>query len=152
MSGTTTPISIEEFVRNERAWMLGSKPRSSAASLTRCRVASVILGWFVRARLAVDVDTFAAAATSASVARRAAHLGPAVVSEGIVACSGYHDGNARVGVQHDGRRVDVVVLAEALPVANGAYGEHLGNLVAGQPAGEIEVVHVHVPEDAAARG
>src|SRR5439155_24127054 len=49
-------------------------------------------------------------------------------------------------------RVDVVVVAEALPVANGAYGEHLGNLVAGQPAGEIEVVHVHVPEDAATRG
>ena len=44
MSGTTTPTSIDDCVRSERAEMLGVKPSSRATSRTRWRVLAGILG------------------------------------------------------------------------------------------------------------
>src|SRR5579863_8425309 len=70
MSGTTTPMSIDDWVRSERAEMLGVKPSSVATSRTRWRVLAGILGWPSSARLTVDRETPAAAATSARVGRR----------------------------------------------------------------------------------
>src|SRR6266700_597044 len=70
MSGTTTPTSIDDWVRSERAEMLGVKPSSLATSSTRWRVLAGILRLPSSARLTVDDETPAAAATSASVGRR----------------------------------------------------------------------------------
>src|SRR6266567_3394516 len=87
MSGTTTPTSIDDWVRSERAEMLGVKPSSLAASSTRWRVLAGILGLSSSARLTVDDETPAAAATSARVGRRsgAAAWRP-TVSSGCADC------------------------------------------------------------------
>src|SRR6266700_6882867 len=82
MSGTTTPTSIDDWVRSERAEMLGVKPSSLATSRTRWRVLAGIRALPSSARLTVDGETPTAAATSARVGRRsgAADWRPAVSS------------------------------------------------------------------------
>ena len=74
MSGSSIPISREERVRSERAIWLGSNASRCAAAQTRSRVSLFTFGLSLRARDAVAWETPAAAATSASVVRRAAFI------------------------------------------------------------------------------
>src|SRR3954463_5589849 len=71
MSGSSIPTSREERVRSERAKWLGSKASRSAAAPTRSRASPLTFGLSLSARDAVARETPAAAATSASVGRRA---------------------------------------------------------------------------------
>ncbi len=75
-----------------------------------------------------------------------------VVAHRIVAGAADEDRRPRLG--HQSCRHDVEVIGRGVVgmVAHGARGIHGGDLRSGDPAGQIEVVHEHVAEGAAAAG
>src|SRR5579871_4303804 len=80
MSGTTMPTNDDVRERSAAAIRLGSYPRRFAAALTRRRVRGLTAGCSRSAREAVDADTCAAAATSASVAWAGSAISMATLS------------------------------------------------------------------------
>ena len=78
------------------------------------------------------------------------HLEPDVLPERVVPGAG--DDDLHPVRRHGQDRADVRIVELGVLVlgAHGLGGVHRLDLGAGQPADEVEVVHVHVAEDAAA--
>ena len=83
------------------------------------------------------------------VAVGAGQLHPDVVAAAVVARPLQRDQRAVVEGEHRSGLVDVAALGEEVRTAVGADGVDLDHLAAGDPAQDVEVVHVAVAEDAA---
>src|SRR5690606_31081772 len=76
-------------------------------------------------------------------------LQPAVVAAPLVPRRRDHTQRATVEAHHDGRGVDVAVLGEPGVALHAAGGVHVDDVLPGDPADHVEVMHRAVAEDAA---